>query len=95
MKKYELMYILKADLTEEARSEKIASLHEVLTSNGAEITKVDEWGVRDFAYIMKDETKGYYVVVKMNADVTALNEFARKVRFDKKLIRHLITVDSN
>ncbi len=93
MKKYEIMYILRADLTEEARNNKIEKLHSILTSNNAEVTKVQEVGLKDFAYLMDDQTKGYYVVIKVNAEAAALNEFTRLVNIDKAVIRHLITVD--
>ena len=37
MKKYELMYIVKDGLDEEARKAEIEKLHGVLTSNGAKL----------------------------------------------------------
>ena len=93
MKKYEIMYILKADLEEAARKKEVEKLHNILTKNGAKITKVDEWGVKDFAYEIKDLKKGYYVVLKLSSDADALNEFSRLVRIDENVIRHLITAD--
>ena len=92
MKKYEIMYILKADLEEAARKKEVEKLHTILTKNGAKITKVDEWGVKDFAYLINDQKKGYYVVLKVLTDASALNEFSRLVRIDENVIRHLITV---
>ena len=95
MRKYEIMYILRADLNEEARANEIKGLEELLTSNGAEVTKTDEklFGLRDLAYPINDEKKGYYVVLKVNADQAALNEFNRKVKINPNVLRHLVTVD--
>lgn len=94
MRKYEIMYILRADLDEAGRNaakEKIAAL---LDKNGAKITKTDEsFGLRDLAYPIDDETKGYYVVLKVEAEQTALYEFNRKVRHDASVLRFLITAD--
>jgi len=92
MKKYEIMYILKADLDEAARKKEVEKLHSILTKNGAKISKVDEWGVKDFAYEIKDQKKGFYVVLKVQTDSSALNEFSRLVRINENVIRHLITV---
>ena len=50
MKKYELMYIVKDGLDEEARKAEIEKLHGILTSNGAKLGEVKEWGLRNFAY---------------------------------------------
>ena len=94
MRKYEIMYILRADLDETARGEEMNNIANLLTSNGAEITKTDEkFGMRDLAYPINDETKGYYVVLKVNADQAALSEFNRKVKINPNVLRRLVTVD--
>lgn len=95
MKKYELMYILKPSLDDEARKALIAQLHEILTSNGSKVTKVDEWGIRDLAYEIKDEKKGFYVLVKFEGDQKAINEFNRLVLINSNVLRHLVTVDQD
>ncbi len=94
MRKYEIMYILKADLDEEARKAEMDKLAQLLTSNGAKVEKTDEsFGLRELAYPINDELKGYYVVLKVSAEQTALNEFNRKVRHNANVLRHLVVVD--
>ena len=96
MRKYEIMYILKADLDEATRAEVMKKIETLLTSHGAEVTKTDEkFGLRDLAYPIKDETKGYYVVLKVNAEQPALYEFNRKVKINPNVLRHLVTVDQD
>ena len=95
MKKYEIMYIVNAGLDEEARKAEIEKLHTILTTNGASVTKVNEWGLRDFAYPSDDMVRGYYVVIKVTAEEAALKEFARLAKIDKNVVRHLITVDKD
>ncbi len=93
MKKYEIMYILKPELDAEGTKAAIASLQTILSSNGAKIVDVNEWGLKDLAYDIKKEKKGYYVVVKIEAeDTKAINEFDRLVRIDANVLRYLITV---
>jgi small subunit ribosomal protein S6 len=95
MNKYEIMYILKANLDEEARKNTIAKLHGILTDHGAEVTKVEEWGLRDFAYPVKDEVKGYYVVIKVSANPDAKAEFERLAKLDNNVLRHIVVVDQD
>lgn len=95
MKKYEIMYILKADLDDASRIAEIEKLHSILTGKGAKITKVDEWGLRDLAYPIKKANKGYYVVLKVEADVSATREFDRLAKIDSNVLRSLITVDKD
>lgn len=95
MKKYEIMYILKSNLDDAARKAEIEKLHGILTKNGAKITNINEWGLRDLAYPIKKEPKGYYVVIKLEADNVALGEFDRLTRFDNNVLRTLVLVDQD
>ena len=93
MRKYEIMYILKADLDEEARKAEIEKLHSIILNHGGEITRVDEMGLRDFAYPIDDMLKGFYMVLKVTADEPALNEFRRLTKIDRNVVRILIITD--
>lgn len=93
MKKYEIMYILKSNLDDAARKAEVEKLHGILTANGGKINNVNEWGLRDLAYPIKKEIKGYYVVIKVETDNVALKEFDRLTRFDNNVLRSLVLVD--
>ena len=94
MRKYEIMYILRANLDEEARKAQMEKLANLLTKNGAKVEKTDEaFGLRDLAYPINDETKGYYVVLKVSAEQAALYEFNRKVRHNASVLRFLVVAD--
>ena len=94
MRKYEIMYILRADLDEATRKEVMDKLAKIITDNGGKVENTDEsMGLRDLAYEIKDQTKGYYVVLKVSMDNVAINEFNRKVRINPNVLRHLIVVD--
>ena len=95
MKKYEVMYILKADLDESARKAEIEKLHNILEATGGKVSQVNEWGLRDFAYPIDDMLKGYYVVIKVETNEEALSEFKRLTKIDQNVVRHLITVDQD
>jgi small subunit ribosomal protein S6 len=90
MRKYEIMYILNANLEEAARQQTIDTLHAVITDNGGTLDKVDEWGMREFAYRIEDMTKGYYVVVDFQAEPAAVAELDRICRINPNVVRHLI-----
>lgn len=94
MRKYEIMYILKADLDEAGRKEAIAKLNSILEGQGAKVESVDEkMGLRDLAYEINKQTKGYYVVLKVSAEQAALNEFTRLAKINPVVLRHLVVVD--
>ena len=94
MRKYEVMYILKADLDDAARKDAMDKLAAIITDNGGKVENTDEsMGLRDLAYPIKDQIKGYYVVLKADMDNVAINEFNRLVRINPVVLRHLIVVD--
>lgn len=93
MRKYEIMYIIRPSLDQDATRAEIAKLSKILTDNGAKVTKTDEWGLRDLAYPIKKETKGFYVVLQLETEEggKALKEFDRIVKLDTNVLRFLIT----
>ena len=94
MRKYEVMYVLKADLDDAARKEVMDKLAKIITDNGGKVEKTDEsMGLRELAYPIKDQTKGYYVVLNVSMDNVAINEFNRLVRINPSVLRHLIVVE--
>lgn len=94
MRSYEIMYILKADLDDAARKDVMDKLAAIITDNGGKVNKTDEsMGLRELAYPIKDQTKGYYVVLKVDMDNKAINEFNRLVLINPSVLRHLIVVE--
>ncbi|MDI9540955.1 MAG: 30S ribosomal protein S6 [Bacillota bacterium] len=90
MRKYEIMYILNASTEEAVRTETIETLHKIITDADGVIEKVDEWGMREFAYPIEDMTKGYYMVITIKANNDAINEFNRISRINANVVRHMI-----
>ena len=91
MKKYEIMYILKADLDDASRNELIGKLNDILTVDGGSIDNVNEWGSRDLAYEIKKEVKGYYVVVDTTvSNAKVIEEFGRVAKINTNVLRHIV-----
>ena len=90
MRKYEIMYILKANLEEAVRQETMDGLHAIITSHEGTIENVNEWGLKEFAYEIDYEKKGYYVVIKVTANNEGIAEFDRLARINHNVVRFLI-----
>lgn len=93
MTKYEIMYIIRPNVEEDARKALIEQLHNVFTQNNSSIVKVNEWGLRELAYEIDHLTKGYYVVLDVEATEEARAEFDRVTRLNEDVIRYLILKD--
>ena len=55
------MYILRPSLDDEARKAFQDRYHGYLINNGAKVTSVNEWGLRELAYEIKKYKTGEYV----------------------------------
>lgn len=90
MRKYEIMYIIRPDIEEEAQTALIERLNKVLTDNGAEIEKVDEQGKKRFAYEIDNYRDGYYILINFSSDHDAVEEFDRQAKFSEDVVRHMV-----
>lgn len=92
MKKYEIMYILSANLNEEERTALQEKLHGCLTVNG-ETLEVNEkdWGLRELAYPINFQSTGYYVVLTLEAkDDLGIKEFRRVCKIETNVLREMV-----
>ena len=90
MNKYELMYIIDVALEEAARKALIERISTLITSNGGEMEKVDEWGKRRLAYSINYKTEGYYVLVNFSAKSELPREIERVLQISDDVLRYLI-----
>jgi small subunit ribosomal protein S6 len=89
MRKYEIMYIIRPDMEEEAQKALIERFNGILTDNGAEIANVKEVGKKRLAYEINDYRDGYYVLINFSGDEKSVNEFDRLAKFSEDIIRHI------
>ncbi|WP_096186073.1 30S ribosomal protein S6 [Evansella halocellulosilytica] len=93
MRKYEIMYIVRPNLEEAATKEVVERFNKVLTDNGAEVENVEEKGKRRLAYEINDFTEGYYVLLNVNANSEAIDEFNRLTKINENVLRTLVVRD--
>ena len=90
MNKYEIMFIVKADVSEEDEKNTVKAFEKVLTDMGAQIINSKDLGQKKLAYEIKKQVRGYYHILNVECDSKAVKEFDRKALIDEKILRHLI-----
>ena len=60
MNKYELAVVVSAKIEDDARAAVIEKVKEMITRFGGNVTDVDEWGKRRFAYEIQKMKEGFY-----------------------------------
>jgi small subunit ribosomal protein S6 len=87
---YEIVIILDAGLEEDAIRAIADRATQLITSAGGTVDKVDRWGKRRFAYEVHHRSEGYYVLLEVNAEPSALAQVDRMLGLADEVIRHKV-----
>ena len=90
MREYEIMLILPAESDESVVTTAVDRITKVVSANGGEVSNIDRWGRRRFAYEMKHLTEGYYVVVNFTAEPSVQAELERVLNLADEVIRYKV-----
>ena len=91
MNKYEMLYIIDANLTDEAKEAIIAKFENSVNNNGGKVEKIDKWGIKKLVYPINYKTEGYYVLMTFEAEKSFVEELKRVIGITDGIIRRLIT----
>ena len=90
MRNYEVMFIVKPTLEDEATNAVCESMKKVLEDAGATIKDVKNMGRRELAYEVRGFNNGTYFLITVESKPAAVKEFDRKVLINENVLRHLI-----
>lgn len=93
MRKYEAVYVLRSDFDEEATKALVERFSNVVTEQGGEVVKVDEWGKRKLAYPIEKHREGYYVLMNFNAEADVPKELERMFKITDGVLRYMVVRD--
>ena len=91
MAKYEMLYLLNNDATEEAKAQLIEKYEGIVTKMGGNVLSTDKWGTKKLAYPIKFKNEAYYVLSTFEAEGTVVNELNRVARIDADVYRLMVT----
>jgi small subunit ribosomal protein S6 len=86
---YEMMYILRPDLSEEQVSQSVQKYNDFLTNYGVQDIAVKNLGRRKLAYSIKKHSDGIYIQLNYKADGTQVAPLERAMRLSDEVIRYL------
>ena len=89
MNKYELAVVVSAKIEDDARAEVIEKVKDLITRVGCNVTDVDEWGKRRFAYEIQKMKEGFYYFIHFEAESTVPAELEQRIRIMDHVLRYL------
>ena len=89
MRHYEIVFIVHPDQSEQvpAMVERYRSL---ITGNGGQIHRMEDWGRRQLAYTLQKMHKAHYLLMNIECDQPTMDELEHGFRFNDAILRHLI-----
>ena len=89
--KYEVLYVLNPNLTEEETQAIVEKFKTLIEQNGT-VDEMEEWGKRKLDYEINYLTEGYYVLVKFTSGPELPAELDRILGITDGVIRSLVTL---
>jgi small subunit ribosomal protein S6 len=89
MRRYETIFIVDNDLSEEDRSPTFEKLKDLIHQHSGLLVMVDEWGSKKLAYEIKKKTRGYYVRLDYCGSGILVNEIERFFRIDDRILKYM------
>jgi len=90
MNKYEVLYILDAEIAEETKNQLIERFESLVKENGGEVEKTERWGLRKYTYPINFKREGYYVLMNFSSESSFPLEMERQMRITDGIVRHMI-----
>ena len=87
MRTYESIFIVHPEVGGYDQVALIDKYKTILSDQGADVLKVENWGTRTLAYLVKKQSKGCFVLVIFDAEPTVIAEYERRMRIDEKVIK--------
>lgn len=89
--KYELMLMLSSELGESETEKELEAVRAIITEHTGQVFQEDIWGIRDLAYRIKKEDKGFYAVLYLEiSDPTQIAEMEKTFHIHQSILKFML-----
>ncbi len=89
MRRYEAVIIIEPDVADDevkALSEKFGDL---IKSHDGEVIKIEDWGIKKLAYLVRKRDKGRYILFDFVSGPTLISEIERQFKISENIMKYL------
>ncbi len=86
---YESVFIARQDISSAQVDTLADSFTSLIQEGGGQVTKKENWGLRNLTYRIKKNRKGHYVLLNIDCPSSAVLEMERNMRINEDVIRYL------
>lgn len=89
MRQFETLLLLSPELSVDTRETLLNGLVGIIEREGGKVIEVDQWGMRDLAYPVRKQMRGYYVRLVYAAPNQLIAELERNIRLNDNIFKFL------
>ena len=86
---YELMFIVRPDMTEEDQDKLVSTLETAVTSSGGKVKTFEKMGKRRLAYTVRRFHDGLFMLLTFEGSGGLVHELERRLRVSEPVIKFL------
>ena len=91
MRTYEIMYVVRPNIEEDAKKQLLNASNGILAPEGSEVLEEEETGVNAVLLMIEDFKEGFYNIVRIKTDNNrATHEFQRLAKISDDIIRYIV-----
>jgi small subunit ribosomal protein S6 len=89
LKRYETLFIVQSELSSEEITTIIDRYSKIITDMKGTVLKVERWGKRKLAYLIRKQARGFYILIDFAGRREIVAEVERILKFDDKVLKYM------
>jgi small subunit ribosomal protein S6 len=89
LRRYETVFIIHPDLNDEEVTALTDRYCEIIAAYKGVLVKVDRWGKRKLAYLIRKQSKGTYVLLDFAGSSAVVSEMERNFKIDDHVLKYM------
>jgi len=89
------MLIAHVDLSEDDLSTLTTRYGDIITSHKGVLVKIERWGKRKLAYLIRKQGRGFYILIDYAGDSSAVNELERNLKIDDRILKFMTVLKAD
>jgi small subunit ribosomal protein S6 len=89
LKRYETLFIVQSELSSEDITAIVDRYSKIITDMKGTILKVERWGKRKLAYLIRKQSRGFYILIDFAGKREIVAELERILKFDDKVLKYM------
>lgn len=86
-RRYETLVVIHPDQGEGGSRDLAARIKDLITGQSGTIEQIQEWGMRELAFLIEKQRRAFYVLYEYRATPSALQEIERNLRLMDAVLR--------